>query len=262
MSKTVFRNTAKSPGRTIGITPSTSPFQYLSAGRIILDARTRHVDAVNPGAETTLVCLHGSGTVRVDGLDYAVGRFDGVYVPRGVPFSVETEGNIDLVESSAPVSKTTEPAHTLFTDIAKSESLTLHVGAEPYYRDIHKIVCENAKGLRILSGVTMSKPGNWTSWPPHEHAATREELYVFFDMPAPAFATQFVYEDLLAADSATNVFNDDAVVIVKGYHPNVAAPGYSVNFCWALCALEEETWRTLANVNVQKGFEAMPTGLR
>ncbi|HET6510847.1 MAG TPA: hypothetical protein VFH43_01550 [Candidatus Kapabacteria bacterium] len=50
--------------------------------------------------------------------------------------------------------------------------------------------------------------------------------------------------------------------IVKGYHPNVAAPGYPVNFCWALCSLEDDTYRTLAGVNVQPGFETMPTGLR
>jgi 5-deoxy-glucuronate isomerase len=58
------------------------------------------------------------------------------------------------------------------------------------------------------------------------------------------------------------VYEDDAVTIVEGYHPNVAAPGYPINFCWILCSLEDDTWRTLANVNVQKGFETMPTGLR
>ena len=111
-------------------------------------------------------------------------------------------------------------------------------------------------------GVTMSKPGNWTSWPPHEHAATREELYLFFDMPKPGFGTQFIYSDLLNPEFALPVFEDDAVSIVKGYHPNVAAPGYPINFCWALCSLEDDTWRTLAGVNVQPGFESMPTGLR
>lgn len=258
----LFRNTAASSGRTIAITPQSSPFQLLSAGRIVLNSAVRKISAQNHGAETTLVCLHGSGVVRVDSAEYAVSRFDGVYVPRGVPFDVETAGEFDLVEASAPVSKTTEPAHVAFRDVEADPALTLHIGAEPYYRDIHKILCENVKGLRILSGVTLSKPGNWTSWPPHEHAATREELYLFFDIPAPGFATQYAYTDPVNPEFVANVFSDDAVAIVKGYHPNVAAPGYPVNFCWALCALEEETWRTLANVNVQPGFESMPTGLR
>ena len=111
-------------------------------------------------------------------------------------------------------------------------------------------------------GVTMSKSGNWTSWPPHEHAATREELYLFFDMPRPGFGTQFIYSNLNDPEFVQPVYEDDAVTIVEGYHPNVAAPGYPINFCWILCSLEDDTWRTLANVNVQTGFETMPTGLR
>jgi 5-deoxy-glucuronate isomerase len=148
------------------------------------------------------------------------------------------------------------------SEVKSSDSLTLRVGAEPYYRDIHKVIAENVEGSRLLMGVTMSRPGNWTSWPPHEHAATREELYLFFDIPKPGFGTQFIYTDLMAPEFSEPVFEDDAVTIVKGYHPNVASPGYPINFCWALCSLEDDTWRTLANVNVQPGFESMPTGLR
>ncbi len=258
----LFRNTAARRGRWISITPATSPLKTLSTGRILLDQSVRTVTAENAGAETTLICLHGSGVVRVDGHEFEVGRFDGVYVPRGAGFTVATDGALDLVEASAPVSKSHEPAHVRFDSVRNDANLTLHVGAEPYARDIHKILCENVRGQRLLAGVTMSKPGNWTSWPPHEHAATREETYVFFDMPLPAFATQYLYDSLQSPQFGYNVFDNDAVAIAKGYHPNVAAPGYCVNFCWALCALEEETWRTLANVNVQPGFEAMPTGLR
>jgi 5-deoxy-glucuronate isomerase len=259
---TLFRNTASQRGRTVAITPRNSGFRYLSTGRIILDDTVRSAQGENVGAETTLICLHGSGIVRVDGHEFEIGRFDGVYVPRGAGFSVQTDSLIDIVEASAPVSRSLEPAHARFEEVCNNPNLTLHVGSEPYARDIHKILCENVNGLRLLAGVTMSRPGNWTSWPPHEHGATREEVYVFFDMPPPGFATQYLYDDLTAPQFGYNVFDNDAVAIANGYHPNVAAPGYRVNFCWALCALEEETWRTLANVNVQTGFEAMPTGLR
>jgi 5-deoxy-D-glucuronate isomerase len=29
---------------------------------------------------------------------------------------------------------------------------------------------------KLLTGATMSHPGNWTSWPPHSHTATQKEL--------------------------------------------------------------------------------------
>lgn len=245
------------------MSPANSEFKFISAGRIILDKNTPFVTGSNPGAETTLLCLHGSGRINVDGKTYELSRFDGMYITRGAEFEVSTDDYVDIVEASSPTEKDHPIRYVNFENEVKgSDSLTLCVGAEPYYRDIHKVIAENVEGSRLLMGVTMSKPGNWTSWPPHEHADTREELYLFFDMPRPGFGTQFIYHDLMNPEFSEPVFEDDAVTIVEGYHPNVAAPGYPINFCWALCSLEDDAWRTLANVNVQKGFETMPTGLK
>jgi len=264
MSKNwLIRNTASKKGRVIAMTPQNSAFKHLSAGRIILDKTTPTVTGINEGAETTLMCLHGQGTVTVEGKRYELSRFDGIYISRGLPFEVNTDDSLDIVEASCLTEKN-HPVHYVNyeKEVKLSDSLTLHVGAEPYYRDIHKVIAENVEGSRILMGVTMSKAGNWTSWPPHEHAATREELYLFFDIPEPGFGTQFIYTDLKNPEFAMPVYQNDAVTIVEGYHPNVASPGYPINFCWALCSVEDDTWRTLAGVNVQPGFESMPTGLR
>jgi 5-deoxy-glucuronate isomerase len=259
----LFRNTASQKGRVIAMTPKNSAFKFLSAGRIILDRNTPKVNGVNEGAETTLLCLHGKGSVNVGGASYKLSRFDGIYISRGMPFEVTTDDFIDLVEASCPTEKMHPVRYINYEkDVKDSDSLTLHVGQEPYYRDIHKVIAENVEGSRILMGVTMSEPGNWTSWPPHEHEKTREELYLFFDIPKPGFGTQFIYTDLKNPEFSMPVNEDDAVTIVKGYHPNVASPGYPINFCWALCSLEDDTWRTLGGVNVQPGFESMPTGLR
>ena len=177
----LLRNTASQKGRVISITPKNSAFKFLSSGRIILDKEVPRASGVNEGAETTLLCLHGSGSVTVGGNSYTLSRFDGVYISRGASFEVSTDDFIDIVEASCPTEKTHPTQYVNFlNDVKSSDSLTLHVGQEPYYRDIHKVIAENVEGSRILMGVTMSKPGNWTSWPPHEHAASREELYLFF----------------------------------------------------------------------------------
>ncbi|SRR5579883_505887 len=262
-SNWLFRNTAALKGRNITITPETSPFKAIHAGRIILDKEMPSVTARNEGRETTLLCLHGKAKIHASAAEYELNRFDGVYIRRGQTFHIETDNYVDIVEGSAPTGKHHPSRFVSFKEeVEHSDSLTLRVGAEPYYRDIHKVLAENVEGSRLLMGVTMSKPGNWTSWPPHEHAATREELYLFFDMPRPGFGTQFIYSNLEKPEFVQPVYENDAVTIVEGYHPNVAAPGYPINFCWILCSLEDDTWRTLANVNVQKGFESMPTGLR
>jgi 5-deoxy-glucuronate isomerase len=263
MKNWLFRNTASRKGRNISMTPQNSAFKLLSTGRIILDKEIAEATGQNNGAETTLLCLHGKGKVTVEGKSYDLSRFDGIYIPRGLTFQVFTDEFIDLVEASCPTEKTHPVKYVNFErDVKPSDSLVLHVGSEPYYRDIYKVLAENVEGSRILMGVTLSKPGNWTSWPPHEHAATREELYLFFDIPQPGFGTQFIYTDAANPEFVQPVYDNDAVTIVEGYHPNVAAPGYPINFCWALCSLEDDTWRTLGGVNVQAGFEQMPTGLR
>ena len=255
----LIRNTAGSKGRNIAVTPATSDFKFISAGRIILDGGTPSVTACNEGAETTLLVLHGSGRVKVAGESYDVSRFDGVYIPRGEEFTVETDEALDIFEGSAPTELTFPPAHVKHDVVKEQEGMHLKVGAEPYYRDIHKVIAENVEGGKLMTGVTMSRPGNWTSWPPHEHAATQEELYLFFDMPR--FGTQYVYTDPTRPELIAPVYENDAVVIVKGYHPNVAVPGYPINFAWLLCSLEDTTYRKLGGVNVQPEF-VMETGLR
>jgi 5-deoxy-glucuronate isomerase len=257
----LIKNTASKKGRTIPITPETTDFQYLSAGRIILDADVPRITARNEGAETTLLVLHGTGRVTVGNESYDVARFDGVYVPRGEEFTVETGDHIDIYEGSAPTGKSYPAAHVRFEEIKDREGMHLMVGGQSAQREIYKVLAENVQGSRILTGVTMSKPGNWTSWPPHEHAATQEELYLFFDMPRPGFGTQYVYSDLADPELIAPVYEDDAVVLVKGYHPNVAAPDSVINFAWLLCSLEEETYRKLGGVNVQPEFQG-ETGLK
>src|ERR1700733_10254563 len=96
----LFRNTASAKGRNISITPQTSAFKDISAGRIILDKTTPKADGRNDRRETTLLCLHGNGKVKVGGEEFSLGRLDGIYIGRGEPFEVSTNDFVDIVEAS------------------------------------------------------------------------------------------------------------------------------------------------------------------
>ena len=76
-----------------------------------------------------------------------------------------------------------------------------------------------------MAGVTFSDPGNWTSWPPHEHAAMLEEAYLYIDMPAPAFGVQLVYTNAAEPELATIVHEGDVVLMPQGYHPERRGAG-------------------------------------
>jgi 5-deoxy-glucuronate isomerase len=123
------------------------------------------------------------------------------------------------------------------------------------------LIGKNVEAGRILAGVTFSTPGNWTSWPPHEHAAMLEEAYIYVDMPAPAWGVQFVYTDPKSPELAVVVREGDCVVMPQGYHPNVAAPGGSIGFLWIMAAHREVADRQFGVVNVQPEYAATKSGL-
>jgi 5-deoxy-glucuronate isomerase len=128
-------------------------------------------------------------------------------------------------------------------------------------RDLNIIIGDNVRAGRILAGFTRSAPGNWTSWPPHEHTELLEEVYVYFDMPAPAFGIQLVYTQPNQPEFVGLVRDGDAVLMPGGYHPNVAAPGHSINFIWMMAAHREVQDRLFGVVNVQPGFDGGGSGL-
>ena len=80
-------------------------------------------------------------------------------------------------------------------------------------------------------------------------------------MPAPAFGLQLVYTDAKEPEIATIVREGDVVLMPQGYHPNVAAPGGSINFLWMMAANREREDRQYGVVNVQPEFAATPSGL-
>jgi 5-deoxy-glucuronate isomerase len=251
----IVRNTGKQKGRTRAVTPEKTAARYLHYGRIIVEAGDPPLNFVTGEQETALICLKGSALVRAGDSAFQVKRYDSVYVPRDEDVAVEAgaEG-CDLAEVSAPVETRYSVQHIPFEEIQRNPALHFKAGGPSAERDLNILIGDNVQAGRILAGITLSKPGNWTSWPPHEHAAMLEEAYLFIDMPAPAWGVQFVYTDPREPELAVVVREDDCVLMPKGYHPNVAAPGGSINFLWMMAANREGVDRKFGVVNVQPEY--------
>jgi 5-deoxy-glucuronate isomerase len=123
------------------------------------------------------------------------------------------------------------------------------------------LIAKNVEAGRLVAGFTHSDPGNWTSWPPHEHAKMLEEMYVYFDMPEPAYGIQLVYSNMEYPELVTVVREGDAVLMPSGYHPNVSVPGHRIAFLWAMAAHREVEDRQFGVVNIQPGFDRGGSGL-
>lgn len=88
-----------------------------------------------------------------------------------------------------------------------------------------------------------------------------EEMYVYFNMPAPAYGLQLVYNNTEYPELVVPVRDGDAVLMPRGYHPNVAIPGHAIRFLWAMAAHREQVDRQFGVVNVQPEFSQSGAGL-
>ena len=253
-SKLIFTGTASRRGRHISITPANSEMAHLHYGRIILDASEPRAAFSTEKRETALLAMRGACSVTVAGTRYDIGLHDAIYIPRSSAVVVETTGEVDLVECAAEVEGTYPLQIIRYAELATNPKLKFRAGGEATTRDLNIVVGDNVKAGRILMGFTRSQHGNWTSWPPHEHTKMLEEVYVYFDMPPPAFGIQLVYDNPDRPEFAAVVHDGDAVLMPSGYHPNVAAPGHSINFIWMMAAHREVEDRQFGVVNVQPGF--------
>lgn len=258
----LVRSTNSSKGRTRSIAPGISATRHLHYGRIILDADVVPVRFSTADRETSLICLSGDATVGAEGNAFELGRYDCVYIPRDSEVEVAAGSKgCDLAELSSPVANRYPLQLVRFADVQQDPTLHFKAGGSTAEREINILIGKNVEAGRLLAGVTFSKPGNWTSWPPHEHAEILEEAYLYVDMPAPGWGIQLVYTDPDEPELVAVVREGDCVLIPKGYHPNVAAPGGAINFLWMMAAIREGEDRQYGVVNVQPEYASGGSGL-
>jgi len=158
------------------------------------------------------------------------------YLPSHTEFDlkVEEEGEIAFCES-----KGSDKKKVIF--ITPSEVKERHLGSDNFQRIAFDIFHEGLEANFLLVGETISKPGNWSSFPPHKHdtydppnEVALEELYFFMFKPKDGFGIQRIYTDDRSVDELFLVEDRSVVLIPAGYHPVVSTPGYSHYYLWVL----------------------------
>ena len=257
----VIKGTNKNKGRTISVAPGHTASRNLFYGRIIVEAGDPSISFETGMHETGLICLNGSGTVTVGDDIFSMNRYDAVYAPRDSQIAVSGNGSFDLAELSSPVENRYPLQFVSFETIRNDPALHFVAGKPPTERDLNILIGKNVEAGRIMAGVTFSADGNWTSFPPHEHQNMLEEAYLYIDMPAPQWGIQLVYTNLDEPEIVQVVHEGDVVLMPQGYHPNVAAPGGSINFLWMMAANREGVDRQFGVVNVHPDYAAAGSGL-
>jgi len=167
-----------------------------------------------------------------------------VYLPPQASYEITAESEIfEAGIFSAPSTAAAPPAL-----LEGAAVVARQVGRENWQRTVYSALAENVPAERLLAGETLNPPGNWSSYPPHKHdrsnpplEAVLEEVYFFRTKPAQGFGLMWTYtaaDDPEGFSTALVVEDGDTVLLPKGYHPVVAAPGYQLHYAWVLAGEE------------------------
>ena len=194
--------------------------------------------------EMNPVLISGSCRISGSGLSDSLAKLDSFYIPGGcrVEITAGEEGAVFYIGAGlcAGVGK----------PFLRKCDLTLPIGPVHQIhgegsgqREVFFTLNEEIPASRLICGLTWGADGMWTSWPPHQHEAELEEVYCYFDMPAPHMGFHISYgTDGTFRDPRVHVVSSGHMVMAPdGYHPTVAVPGTRNTYLWVLVAHSPET---------------------
>ena len=172
----------------------------------------------------------GARATVFDGLPYAL------YLPLATRFTVIAESDCDLAFCYSRAGES-HPARLVTPDQVRIE---IRGGANAT-RQINHILPPEFPADRLLVVEVFTPGGNWSSYPPHKHdvhdppmEADLEEIYYYRVDRPEGYAIQKVYTADRKLDETITVRDGELVLVPEGYHPVVAAHGYTVYYLNAL----------------------------
>ncbi len=203
---------------------------HLSAGQVFDDS--------TEDEEIGLVVLSGRITVdSSEGIWRDIGRrstvFEGnpfvVYLPPSSRFNLTAETEAWVARAGA-LAVTGAEAYLVTPDDIVEETRG-HGNATRLIR--HVLEADRpAEHLFLVECIT--PPGNWSSYPPHKHDTENyptetylEETYYHRIHPATGFGFQRIYSASRDIDEILLIEDGTLVLVPRGYHPAVFAPGYT-----------------------------------
>lgn len=205
--------------------------------------------------EAAVVVLEGKVTVEVEDQVFEdIGTretvfeqipTDSVYVTNDTSFEVKAKDKAKVLIAYAPSEEKKENRL-----IPASENTVEHRGKYANKRKVHNILDDQSPYANNLIVVEVyTEAGNWSSYPPHKHDQDNlpeesflEEIYYHQIDPGQGFVFQRVYTDDRDLDETMSVYNEDCVIVPKGYHPVGVPDGYT-SYYLNVMAGPHKVWR-------------------
>jgi 5-deoxy-glucuronate isomerase len=252
MVNRLFKGSKIGKGYTQIAHPGNSELKHIEYGVLFLSGKGEEYADETRSHEAVIVVFSGKFKIVIDCPPQSVhDEFTGsrndvfsdkplaIYLPRETTFRIVALSPVlEMGVSKAQSDFDYPPVIVKANDVAERT-----VGAWNWRRKIRLVVVDNVKACKLLVGETLNPPGNWSSVPPHKHDSEGpneiplEEVYFFKFKPIQGFGIQRIYtpqDDKNPFDEAYVIENNDTVVLPRGYHPVVSAPGYQLYYLWIL----------------------------
>ena len=212
-----------------------------------------------PGYETCIVPATGTVDVEVEGasflsigersVDVWDGEPEGVYVPAGATARMVCDSDqAEVFVAGAKYGKTLEPFAVRKDDLdlvqygsddTKTHRKIKHIFGTKYHGKV---------GRLLVSELFTVGKGGWSGFPPHKHDTDRlpeetrhDETYNFRFRPKAGFGLQLVQREDGKVGDAYHIVDGSTLLIDKGNHPCVVAPGYEMYYFTILGGLSQRS---------------------
>ena len=232
------------------------PLNYFN---IVNLKKDQSFEYIVPGYETCIVPATGTIDIEVEGINYNTignrianvwdGEPEGVYISTKTKasFSCKTE-KAEIFIAGARYDKTLQPFA-----VRSKEIDVVQYGSDDTktHRKIKHILGANHHGKvgRLLCNELYTVgQGGWSGFPPHKHDTDRlpdetrhDETYNYRFKPNHGFGFQLFQKEDGKLGEAHHIVDGSTVVIDKGYHPCVVAPGYEMYYFTILGGLSQRS---------------------
>ena len=238
----------------VGVDDKRVPLNYFN---IVKLARGQTFEYSIPGYETGIV--PATGTVDIDvgaekfsaigqrGVDVWDGEPEGVYAPSGAKVRLAClSEKAEVFISGAKFDGALSPFAVRAADIDVVQYGSDETKTHRKIKHILGTKYKDRVGRLLVSELFTVGAGGWSGFPPHKHDTDRlpietrhDETYNFRFRPNHGFGMQLVQREEGKVGDAYHIVDGSTVVLDKGYHPCVAAPGYEMYYFTILGGLSQ-----------------------
>lgn len=215
-----------------------SILSYIGLKAIEIDKDSIFKESLN-GLEACLTILSGKANVKVGENEYKnLGQrkntfdknpTDSVYITNKDSYEITTDSKVRVIISYAVTEK------IMKSQLIKSSDNTIENRGKGMNKRLVNNILPDSSDIsdKLIVVEVYTDEANWSSYPPHKHDTKSddetflEEIYYHEIDKAQGFVFQRVYTDDRILDETMSLYNHDAVMVPRGYHPVAVPYGYN-----------------------------------